>query len=388
MFNNIKNKNIGNLNINPKLSLLTIVSLIGMSIIFALFLNVFTKSLYDQRKSQIFEMMHSAHDTLDYFHSLQVQDILTKAKAQEIAMGALKSVTYGNNGYFWLNDSKGVMLMNPNLPELIGKSLVEISEMHPSIPIMEFVNVSKSGGGFVEYYCPKPADRGEFHKISSVILFEDWDWVIGTGIYVDDIENEIESIAYNAIIVILIMFILLILVSMLISKHFFKQMSEIATHDPLTSLLSRRYLSEDLSTLVSSHDRGTKEYLAIIFLDIDFFKNINDTYGHAYGDKVLRHVARSILDSIRVGDLAVRYRGEEFLVAMLCDTQEEAVEVATRIRKLVSKIVFTKGRRTFSVTVSGGIAFRQDGESFEDQLKRADMNLYFAKENGRDKLHY
>lgn len=253
---------------------------------------------------------------------------------------------------------------------------------------IEFIEKAKSGGGVVEYYWPKPDSNNSYRKISNVKLFEKWGWVIGTGIYLDDIERDIDAIAYRIISVIAFIFIIITLISIYMSNKFLKQMIDLSMYDQLTSLYTRRYLSQEIDIIIHNHNRDMGKFLAVIFLDIDFFKKINDSYGHTKGDEVLCGVGKSMLSSIRVGDIAVRYGGEEFLITMLCNTQEEAIEIASRIRQSVNEMKFKSDKDEFSITLSAGIAFREEDEKFEHLLERADKKLYEAKEGGRDCIKY
>ncbi|MDA7816801.1 diguanylate cyclase [Sulfurimonas sp.] len=382
---NKTNETLNTFSIKPKLIILTSISMIGMAIIFVLFLNSITKSLYAEREMHIEKLLDTGYNILDHFYTLQQENKLTQEEAQALVVNTLKSAKYGPNGYFWIIDTKGVIIMHPYAQEIVGKSALSIKDSNGGYMFVDFVEKAKAGGGFVEYYWPKPNSDISYKKISNISLFNQWGWSIGTGIYVDDIEKDIESIAYKIISIITIIFIIISLISIYMSNKFLRQMSDLAMYDPLTSLYNRRYMYQETSALVSNHDRYGEKYLAVIFLDIDLFKNINDTYGHSYGDKVISFVGESILKSIRAGDIAIRYGGEEFLVIMLCNNKDEALDVATRIRDNVSQMDTDKD---ISLTLSAGIAFRDTDEKFEKVIERADSKLYKAKEAGRDCIKY
>ncbi|MBQ0039918.1 MAG: diguanylate cyclase [Treponema sp.] len=132
------------------------------------------------------------------------------------------------------------------------------------------------------------------------------------------------------------------------------------------------------------------EKLSIVMFDIDFFKKFNDTYGHACGDHVLKHVAKIIKDSIRDEDMACRYGGEEFTV-MLCNTDKEgAFHVAERIRKKIEESVLTYEGNEMKLTISGGVSvFSIDGNpvrSAKILVDQADKALYVSKKNGRNQV--
>jgi len=163
---------------------------------------------------------------------------------------------------------------------------------------------------------------------------------------------------------------------------------EMALTDPLTGLFNRRYMETHVGTLVErSAARGKS--LSLLILDIDYFKSINDNYGHDAGDDVLREFAERLKASIRGIDLACRYGGEEFVVVMPDTDLGVATLVAERIRRRIAGEPFPieKGARAIEVTISVGIAARvgpQDNAS--QMLKRADEALYRAKRDGRNRV--
>lgn len=173
-------------------------------------------------------------------------------------------------------------------------------------------------------------------------------------------------------------------------RYSFEASLEMAVTDQLTGLYNRRYLASHLSAMF---DRAfwTGRPLSIMILDLDHFKKINDTHGHDAGDKVLQEFAEKIRNSVRGIDLACRYGGEEFLVAMPDTDKKFASVVAERLRQEVAaqKIMLNGGRDELGVTVSIGIASSEDGprdDTAQRLIKRADEALYEAKSNGRNQV--
>jgi diguanylate cyclase (GGDEF)-like protein len=147
--------------------------------------------------------------------------------------------------------------------------------------------------------------------------------------------------------------------------------------DPLTNLWNRRRLYLFLDKLIPAARRSNKPF-SLILIDVDHFKQYNDTHGHNAGDELLTDISRVLLECSREQDLVVRYGGEEFMVVMPTTTTEQARPLAERIRAQV--------KETTAVTVSAGLG-EFAGEATVDQLvKRADRALYAAKEAGRDTL--
>ncbi len=154
------------------------------------------------------------------------------------------------------------------------------------------------------------------------------------------------------------------------------QLLEFSLRDPLTGLYNRRYVVEFLAAKRAFALR-TQTPLSVVLLDIDHFKKINDTLGHAVGDEVLRGVAWHLLAGLRDSDLAARYGGEEFLLVLPQAGVTSGVQAAQRILEMVRTSSFAG--LPWSVTFSAGVAELQGDESVELLLERADQRLYLAK---------
>jgi len=123
-----------------------------------------------------------------------------------------------------------------------------------------------------------------------------------------------------------------------------------------------------------------------MMIDIDFFKKVNDTYGHASGDEVLRTAASVIKAQLRESDIPARYGGEEFAVLLPYTHIEEAVIVGERLRKAVEETPIFIDKKNINVTISMGLAEFGQEENGEELFKRADSALYEAKESGRNRV--
>ena len=160
-----------------------------------------------------------------------------------------------------------------------------------------------------------------------------------------------------------------------------------SNRDPLTGLLTRRAFTESMQARLAEAERA-KRHLSVCFLDIDRFKQVNDTYGHAVGDKVLASFGALLGARFRLPDLRGRWGGEEFVVAFYGEWAESAREILSRVTAEFSNIVFDGGSLpSFHVTVSGGIAtFPVDGQTLDDLVLVADQRLYAAKLAGRNRI--
>lgn len=167
------------------------------------------------------------------------------------------------------------------------------------------------------------------------------------------------------------------------------QLLEMTTTDIMTHLKLKHYfftlLMERLDTINSSGSK--KDSLSILMLDIDFFKKINDTYGHAAGDIVLEAVAKIIKSCTRNVDTAARYGGEEFVVMLNNTPPSAALAVAERIRKLVEDKIILYDGQNIKVTISLGVSsYNFDLEPAKSIVERADKALYESKQNGRNRV--
>lgn len=159
-----------------------------------------------------------------------------------------------------------------------------------------------------------------------------------------------------------------------------------ATHDALTGLLNRGALERRFAELEREASRTGKALpYGLLMMDIDHFKQVNDTHGHSVGDKVLREFARVIALQVRTGDVVARFGGEEFVVVLMGADITNAAQIAERIREAVeSATLFDHDGHPVPVTTSIGVACPQGMESSEEVLKHADAHLYCAKAKGRN----
>ena len=158
-----------------------------------------------------------------------------------------------------------------------------------------------------------------------------------------------------------------------------------ALRDPLTDTGNRIAMDQVLQREVDMARRNLQP-LSLLMLDIDHFKVINDTHGHAQGDDVLKAVAQTIKQQLRNVDMVFRYGGEEFLIILSNTTREAAAQVGERLRFAVMELQCLNAGQPIDVSISLGCACLLPGESCESLLRRADNALYIAKREGRNRL--
>jgi diguanylate cyclase (GGDEF)-like protein/PAS domain S-box-containing protein len=161
-------------------------------------------------------------------------------------------------------------------------------------------------------------------------------------------------------------------------------LSHLAFHDTLTGLANRALFRDRLNQATARNERSSK-YVAIMFLDLDNFKTINDSLGHSAGDELLRCVADALTGCLRRSDTAARFGGDEFAVLIEdVDNHDEVMELANRIMTALRRPV-SIGAHRVSVTVSIGITFGINGSTSEQLLRNADLAMYLAKAQGKDR---
>ncbi|MDD5211225.1 MAG: diguanylate cyclase [Sulfuricurvum sp.] len=166
-----------------------------------------------------------------------------------------------------------------------------------------------------------------------------------------------------------------------------QKLAHLASHDPLTGLKNRLNLESDLETLLKHYYKNNVPY-AVAMLDIDWFKTINDNYGHAVGDFVLCEIAKILIENIREGDNVYRAGGEEFVVLFNRITEKEAINRVNKIRLILQEHLFVFNALELRITISSGL-YHPDiiqADSVQEILKLADVALYEAKHLGRNQI--
>nr|WP_316047068.1 GGDEF domain-containing protein [Planococcus glaciei] len=165
-------------------------------------------------------------------------------------------------------------------------------------------------------------------------------------------------------------------------------MEHMAYHDALSGLPNRRLFLNKLNAAIASAERHSHQ-LAVVFVDLDRFKNINDTFGHEFGDLLLQGFSKKMAENLRQIDTVSRQGGDEFTI-ILNDIKatEDIVPLVKRIQSILEKPVVVNGQE-LHVSMSIGIAvYPQDGKTTEELMKHADIAMYHAKENGKNNYQF
>ena len=163
------------------------------------------------------------------------------------------------------------------------------------------------------------------------------------------------------------------------------QIADFANKDFLTGVYNRRYFYDDMNEYLAYAEERAEPY-AVAMLDIDHFKQINDTYGHDGGDKALNTLAKKLIDETKKGDLVARFGGEEFCIVLKNVSNEEAVKFFVNLRASIANCKVRLKKEQIKFTVSIGVAFSRSDYRLDELLELADEALYRAKENGRNRV--
>lgn len=165
-----------------------------------------------------------------------------------------------------------------------------------------------------------------------------------------------------------------------------EELQEMAMHDPLTGIANRRFVEINLAARLEELKRYGFDF-SVMFIDADHFKKINDTHGHAIGDRILKMISATIANSLRSFDIIGRWGGEEFVVLLINTRKEDLLTLADRLRRLVENSALTlDDGEVLKVTVSVGATCAQKGDSVESLVERADKLMFESKRRGRNRV--
>ncbi|NMG76382.1 methyl-accepting chemotaxis protein [Aromatoleum diolicum] len=181
--------------------------------------------LADERNEQTKNSVEAVHGILEYFQKREAAGEMTREAAQDGAKAVIRGLRYGDGEYFWINDMQSHTVMHPIKPELDGKDMREVVDPNGKRLFVEFVNtVRKSGSGYVDYLWPKPGATAPQPKVSYVKGFTPWGWVVGTGVYVNDLDEVFWVHASHSLILGSIATLLLLVLSWRIGRGVLRQL--------------------------------------------------------------------------------------------------------------------------------------------------------------------
>lgn len=313
---------------------------------------------------------------------------------------------YGEERYVWINevinyeggDDYAIRLIHPNSVDTEGMYLsTNTEDVAGNLPYWNELNeIKKNGEVFHTYYFNRMDSEEIAEKISYARLYEPYDWIVATGEPLEDILRTIslvESDSNGIKIKLMCFFILADVLLLLWIIHWQKRYQKNITSyvkketelDSLTGALSRKAGQAELEEYFANFQKNGGTYMLAMF-DVDKFKSINDTFGHATGDKVLRQVSQVILANIRGNDRLIRWGGDEFVV--ICTGVEEGsqAQVANKLLNCIRALQMGTVQQPIRVTLSMGFtSFAFSDKNYQQTMERVDEALYHSKATGRNR---
>jgi methyl-accepting chemotaxis protein len=199
--------------VRARLNLLGGVMLAGLLLLAIASLQSLRANLIEDRRGTTQNVVETARGVIEHYHARARSGELDEALARREAMQALRGMRYGGKEYFWINDNAGVWLMHPHKPELEGRSGLDMVDPDGKPLMREFIAKANAGGGNVEYLWPFPGKDHPVSKVSYVAPFQPWGWVVGSGIYLDDVEATFRAQALTLVIIIAVLIVVLMVIS-------------------------------------------------------------------------------------------------------------------------------------------------------------------------------
>src|SRR5947207_1839387 len=214
--------------ISFKLALIIAISLVGMLVMGPIALYTMRAQMMTDRQAKTQHMIDIGYGILAHYQKLESDGKMSKADAQAAAMNEIRSLRYDKVEYFWINDLSPKMIMHPIKPELDGKDLGENKDPSGNRLFVGFVDVVKAqGAGFYSYLWPKPGFEQPVSKISYVKGFAPWGWIIGTGIYLDDVDAVFRQTAQMFALVCLAVFAVVLISAFFIGRSVTRPLTNI-----------------------------------------------------------------------------------------------------------------------------------------------------------------
>jgi len=213
--------------ISRRLWLILIVAVLMLLTLGVLMLKQIHDDLYHAKAQKTQHVVQTASGILTYYHDLETAGTLSREAAQKQALSAVRGLRYDQSDYFWINDLKPVMVMHPTNPKLEGQDLSAIRDPDGFAVFNEMVAIAKAkGAGMVNYRWPKPGASAPVQKTSYVQLFEPWGWVLGSGVYIDDMQAEFYGQVWETSLIGLVIALMMAMLVILIARSIVRPLQE------------------------------------------------------------------------------------------------------------------------------------------------------------------
>ena len=354
----------------------------------------------------------------DFFKTGNISIIygITKETLNNIVKNSIEQKVMYNefkgDTWMWINEIRNydggrnyaVRVVNPEEPSSAGRLLsTEEKDAEGKEYLQEELDALKEDGSALYTCMEKEEDGSISQKVIYSALYKDYNWIVSMSSDMNDVAGfvqysnaPVEQYLIKFEIVVAVIFFLLLTFMIVMTVRSDRQFTWRITHrlknqverDALTKSTSRQFGEEKLKQFFESYKKG-KPSPYIMLLDVDHFKEINDTYGHEIGDVVLKRVVTSLYHTFRRTDYLIRWGGDEFVGVYLGLDEDAVYMVAQKVMEAVRSVVVIADDGTeIHLTASVGIAaFGPEDKDYSDGLKRADNMLYDSKAGGRNQFH-
>jgi diguanylate cyclase (GGDEF)-like protein len=430
---------LGRLTVSLRFLLVLAIGLLFQAAISGASLLKLKQTLLQDRADEVKHLDQAAYSVVAFFHDQAAQGLISDAAARHAAANVVRAMHYDTSNYFFIWDLDGTGIAHGAQPALEGKTFIGGPDAanNPVVAKMvrQLISVAKSQPreGVSNYLIPKKGQTRPQAKLTYSKLFAPWGWSIGTGAYVDDIQASFAAHAISALSIFLCLMTVACAASFIIARDMLRAMKRLTDRvtdvargdlegdvpdigrtdeigaiarallilrdnsrdaaelrlDYVTRLPTRKLLMDRLRQ-AQRHAARAGQWAALMFIDIDRFKALNDTYGHDSGDAMLREIARRLDANLRAGDTIARLGGDEFVLVLL-DLGPAEQDAATAMDGITAQILALLNQTYYlpnvvhTSTASIGITlFGAADASADDLLKQADLAMYTAKNAGRN----
>ncbi len=271
-------------------------------------------------------------------------------------------------------DKKGNIILSENHNQNEMKNLKSIDElaMHKDIILSKSTNI-------IEY------EKDGYEYLLNTKYIKELDIYLLVEAKLDDFTHDTKNTFYlNMSISLVLTFIIIFIIIIIINKYH-KKLERLADYDILTKIPNRRNFKDKFEHFLLLSKRN-KQALSLLFLDLDDFKKINDSFGHKIGDDVLKEFSLILKQNIRQTDIYARWGGEEFIVAFIDTSADEAAHISNKIREAIQDSIIIKKLLHQSCTISCGITQCNNDDTIDSAVTRADKAMYDAKASGKNRV--
>ncbi|HOI52724.1 MAG TPA: methyl-accepting chemotaxis protein, partial [Azonexus sp.] len=245
---------LAKLRVTTRMHILSGLMLVGLLVLCLISLFEIREGMLHDRQDKTRDLVEVALGIVKHQHQLASSGALTEEQAKQAARDSLRGLRYGENDYFFGFDTEGVYFLHGGNPQMEGQKKIDMQDTNGKYIIRELVAAARAGGGFVDYWFPRAGQKEAEPKLGYAVLFPQWNWVIGTGIYIDDVDQAFNEIAWLLGGISAVLLAVLLFTGLLVSRSVIRQLGG----EPAdAAAIMERVASGDLSTNIAQAPAGS-----------------------------------------------------------------------------------------------------------------------------------